>query len=45
LKDATASALYGSRGANGIIIITTKSGKKGEAKVNLNISQGFSGEQ
>ncbi|SDI56563.1 SusC/RagA family TonB-linked outer membrane protein [Chryseobacterium jejuense] len=43
LKDATASALYGSRGANGIIIITTKSGKKGEARVNLNISQGFSG--
>ncbi|ROI02152.1 TonB-dependent receptor [Chryseobacterium sp. G0240] len=43
LKDATASALYGSRGANGIIIITTKSGKKGEAKVNFNISQGFSG--
>lgn len=43
LKDATASALYGSRGANGIIIITTKSGKKGESKVNLNISQGFSG--
>lgn len=42
LKDATASALYGSRGANGIIIITTKSGKKGEARVNLNISQGFS---
>lgn len=42
LKDATASALYGSRGANGIIIITTKSGKKGEAKVNFNISQGFS---
>lgn len=43
LKDATASALYGSRGANGIIIITTKSGKKGEAKINFNISQGFSG--
>ncbi|AZB35034.1 SusC/RagA family TonB-linked outer membrane protein [Chryseobacterium bernardetii] len=43
LKDATASALYGSRGANGIIIVTTKSGKKGEARVNLNISQGFSG--
>ncbi|MCL8536499.1 TonB-dependent receptor [Chryseobacterium gallinarum] len=43
LKDATASALYGSRGANGIIIITTKSGKKGEARVNFNISQGFSG--
>ncbi|MDN3695181.1 TonB-dependent receptor plug domain-containing protein [Chryseobacterium tructae] len=43
LKDATASALYGSRGANGIIIVTTKSGKKGEARVNFNISQGFSG--
>jgi TonB-linked SusC/RagA family outer membrane protein len=42
LKDATASALYGSRGANGIIIITTKSGKKGEARINFNISQGFS---
>lgn len=43
LKDATASALYGSRGANGIIVITTKSGKKGESKINFNISQGFSG--
>jgi len=42
LKDATASSLYGSRAANGVIIITTKSGKKGEAKVNFNISQGFS---
>ena len=42
LKDATASSLYGSRGANGIIVITTKSGKKGEARVNFNISQGFS---
>ncbi|MGG5208948.1 SusC/RagA family TonB-linked outer membrane protein [Chryseobacterium sp. MIQD13] len=43
LKDATASSLYGSRGANGIIIITTKSGKKGESRINFNISQGFSG--
>ncbi|WP_275152860.1 TonB-dependent receptor plug domain-containing protein, partial [Elizabethkingia meningoseptica] len=43
LKDATASALYGSRGANGIIVITTKSGKKGESRINFNISQGFSG--
>ncbi len=42
LKDASASALYGSRGANGVIIITTKSGKKGESKINFNISQGFS---
>ncbi|KMQ68209.1 membrane protein [Chryseobacterium sp. FH2] len=42
LKDATASALYGSRGANGVIIVTTKSGKKGESRINFNISQGFS---
>lgn len=34
LKDASASAIYGSRGANGVIIITTKSGKKGGLKVN-----------
>jgi TonB-linked SusC/RagA family outer membrane protein len=33
LKDASASAIYGSRGANGVIIITTKSGKKGGLKV------------
>ncbi|MCW3162145.1 SusC/RagA family TonB-linked outer membrane protein [Chryseobacterium oryctis] len=42
LKDASASALYGSRGANGVIIITTKSGKKGESRINFNVSQGFS---
>lgn len=41
LKDATAGALYGSRGANGIIMITTKSGKK-KGTVNFNISHGFS---
>jgi TonB-dependent SusC/RagA subfamily outer membrane receptor len=29
LKDASATAIYGSRGANGVILITTKSGKKG----------------
>jgi TonB-dependent starch-binding outer membrane protein SusC len=32
LKDAAATAIYGSRGANGVIIITTKSGKAGDAK-------------
>lgn len=42
LKDASASALYGSRGANGVILVTTKSGKKGESRINLNMSQGFS---
>jgi len=34
LKDASATAIYGSRGANGVIIITTKKGKKGRAKIN-----------
>jgi len=33
LKDASATAIYGSRGANGVIIITTKSGKKGTGKL------------
>lgn len=34
LKDASATAIYGSRGANGVILITTKRGKSGKAKVN-----------
>jgi TonB-linked SusC/RagA family outer membrane protein len=33
LKDASATAIYGSRGANGVIIITTKSGRKGTGKI------------
>ena len=33
LKDASATAIYGSRGANGVILITTKSGKKGTGKI------------
>ncbi|MBX2963348.1 MAG: TonB-dependent receptor [Cyclobacteriaceae bacterium] len=36
LKDASATAIYGSRAANGVIIVTTKRGKKGEAKLNYN---------
>ncbi len=32
LKDASATAIYGSRAANGVVIITTKSGKEGESK-------------
>lgn len=36
LKDASASAIYGSRGANGVIMITTKKGKKGKATVEIN---------
>ena len=35
LKDASAAAIYGSRGANGVILITTKKGKAGKAKVNF----------
>ncbi|HWY33721.1 MAG TPA: TonB-dependent receptor plug domain-containing protein, partial [Nitrosopumilaceae archaeon] len=40
LKDADATAIYGSRGANGIILITTKKGKIGQTKVDLNIYSG-----
>lgn len=36
LKDASSTAIYGSRGANGVIVITTKSGKEGKVKVNYN---------
>lgn len=38
LKDASATAIYGSRGANGVIIITTKSGTAGQAKPSFNFS-------
>ena len=36
LKDASATAIYGSRGANGVIIISTKKGKKGKVQVDYN---------
>ncbi|MCE7064814.1 TonB-dependent receptor [Dyadobacter sp. CY326] len=35
LKDASATAIYGSRGANGVVLITTKTGKRGEGRVEL----------
>jgi TonB-linked SusC/RagA family outer membrane protein len=35
LKDATATALYGARGANGILLVTTKEGKEGKVKINI----------
>jgi len=41
LKDASAAAIYGSRGANGVIIITTRSGSKGAIKVSYNNNIGF----
>jgi iron complex outermembrane receptor protein len=40
LKDAAATAIYGSRGANGVIIITTKRGTSGKARVSANASLG-----
>jgi TonB-linked SusC/RagA family outer membrane protein len=40
LKDASATALYGSQAANGVIIVTTKSGKAGKTKVNLSTEIG-----
>lgn len=40
LKDASATAIYGSRGANGVILITTKSGKNGTSRIDFNISTG-----
>ncbi|MGK7395105.1 MAG: SusC/RagA family TonB-linked outer membrane protein [Candidatus Cyclobacteriaceae bacterium M3_2C_046] len=38
LKDASATAIYGSRGANGVIMVTTKRGKDGKAKIDFNSS-------
>lgn len=38
LKDASATAIYGSRGANGVILVTTKHGTKGRLSVNYNVS-------
>ncbi|WP_255502205.1 TonB-dependent receptor [Algoriphagus sp. AK58] len=40
LKDASATAIYGSRGANGVILITTKSGKNGTSRIDFNVSTG-----
>ncbi len=42
LKDAAATALFGSRGANGVVMITTKKGKKGRNNVSLKVLQGYS---
>ena len=41
LKDASSAAIYGSRGANGVVIITTKQGKSENAKISLNLQGGF----
>jgi TonB-linked SusC/RagA family outer membrane protein len=42
LKDASAASVYGARAANGVVIITTKSGKRGEMKVDFKANRGYS---
>lgn len=42
LKDATSTALYGARGANGVILVTTKEGKEGKAQVSVRVENSFS---
>ena len=42
LKDASATAIYGSRGSNGVVLITTKSGLAGKPKINVSFTNGFS---
>ena len=41
LKDASSTAIFGSRGSNGVIIITTKSGTSDEPQINISLEQGF----
>jgi TonB-linked SusC/RagA family outer membrane protein len=41
LKDASATAIYGSRGANGVVLITTKKGKKGKSDINVFYSSSY----
>ena len=40
LKDAASTALYGARGANGVILVTTKAGREGNAKINIDVRWG-----
>ena len=41
LKDASSTAIYGSRGSNGVIMVTTKRGKSGKTSVNLDVYTGY----
>ena len=41
LKDASSTAIYGAKGANGVVLVTTKSGRVGKMEVSLNASVGF----
>ncbi|WP_235005402.1 SusC/RagA family TonB-linked outer membrane protein [Pedobacter nyackensis] len=42
MKDATANALYGARGANGVILVTTKQGKEGKPKISVRVENSIS---
>lgn len=42
MKDATATALYGARGANGVILVSTKEGQEGKARLNIRFENSFS---
>ena len=42
MKDATATAIYGARGANGVVLVTTKEGKEGPARVSVRIENSIS---
>lgn len=42
LKDASSAAIYGARGANGVVLITTKKGREGKGTFTVNLSQGVS---
>ena len=42
LKDASATSIYGSKGANGVVMVTTKTGQMGRAKVNASVTYGVS---
>jgi len=41
LKDASSTAIYGSRGANGVILVTTRKGKLGDPRININFNSGI----
>ena len=41
LKDASATAVFGVRGANGVILVTTRRGNEGKAKISVNSSMGI----
>lgn len=43
LKDATATSVYGARGANGVVLVTTKTGNEGKAQLNFRVENAISG--